>query len=354
MIKKFSNVLRSRLLILLLVVGAAVPGILISSTFANAVAVQTDSVSAPQNVTASPSAASIIVTWSSPARNSSGTAVSGYVVEYSTTGLAGSWTVASDSISSSATRYVITGLSSLTTYYTRVAALVNSGAGRGAYGYQWTSIYKTTTPTRTITYSSTYSNLTRTDFSRVRYLLTGNGATVNGTYADVDFYKAFTATTSYSTNWDPTNNYNSLQRLKVPVYATSPSNNTFLLQGDVSDLTVVSDSSNITTSNGKNGRVEIWPFNYATALKMATGGSGSTYDENDTADSGGNYGSFQVHNMSSGSTVFAWNNPGEATWDFGYGDRATGNPDWTFAGNGGGISNFSLESFANFPVTTYK
>ena len=83
---------------------------------------------------------------------------------------------------------------------------------------------------------------------------------------------------------------------------------------------------------------------------MPTGNAGA-YDFNDTSAGNGNYGSFQVHNITTGSTqtVLAWNNHTSASPDIGMGDfTASSNTDWTFsAANGLGTSGFKLQVRVN-------
>jgi hypothetical protein len=122
--------------------------------------------------------------------------------------------------------------------------------------------------------------------------------------------------------------------------------NIFTLQGDVSDLTVTSDSTQVTKGSGLTGRIEIWPRNYA----PAGGNSSYRYDNGDTQWGDGDYGSFQLHSAVP-STIFAWNRHGAGA-EIGFGTSPGTEPDWTFATNGGSISNFSFESYANHPVTT--
>ena len=84
----------------------------------------------------------------------------------------------------------------------------------------------------------------------------------------------------------------------------------------------------------------MWPSNYAQAnADNVPGASGSTYDFGDQISAGG-YGSFQVHNITAGQTVLAYNNWGTAagTGDIGLGNQGTASPDWTFANNAGTYS----------------
>ena len=147
--------------------------------------------SAPQNITQSASASGVALSWSAPASGSP----TNYVIERSTNGT--TWTSVT-TVSSATTSYTISsGLSPSTSYYFRIAAL--AGATQGAYGYPWTKIYGTITPTRSsgsIVYESGFGiagagnafSTANANFSRVRYRL---GTTISSVakYADVDFYK---------------------------------------------------------------------------------------------------------------------------------------------------------------------
>ncbi len=311
-------------------------------------------ISAPQSVTATAGHRSVTVTWAVPS-SLAGYTISGYQVEYSTTGASGTWQRASNSIAANATSYTITGLQPSQTYYTRVAALASNGNDIGAWGYPWQSIYKTTNMARnasgTFDYSSTYASLDRTDFSRVRYRLVGNG-----TYADVDFYKAL------ATKTDASEQYDSLYRLQVPVPNAAGTNAQFEIQATVSDLTVLTNSS---VGNGRNisGRLEIWPWNYGPeGSQQGVGGNDSLYDYGDRFDASNTtygHGSVQVHDLGASRTIFAWNDhPNAAGGEMGFGNNpAAGSnnqhPDWTFANNENTYkTTFSFESFANLAVTT--
>ena len=93
--------------------------------------------SAPTSVTQTAIAGGIRVTWSNPTDVDTG--ITGYKVEYSTSGTSGSWTLKTTT-SSSTYSYDIVGLSQVATYV-RVAATTT--AGTGAYGYPWQTIYST-------------------------------------------------------------------------------------------------------------------------------------------------------------------------------------------------------------------
>jgi large repetitive protein len=321
--------------------------------------------SAPDSVTATGSSGGIQVTWATPLIIPVGQSISNYQVEYSTTGAANSWTVASSAILSDARSYTITGLTNSSAYYVRIAALFSGG--RGAYGYPWQKIYGTVTPTRNgsnITYQAGFGTTVGdafslySSFTRVRYLMRATYGG-NNNYADIDFSKGLqnaSGSNSLGYTLDTTSN------IRIPSLGSTER---FIVQGDVYDLTVLAPSTvSVQNGYGFNGRVEIWPWDYGTtAASLLTSNlrsSGSIYDDADSTPATGSYGSFQLHNISPGNlqTILAWNNHG-GTPDIGFGNF-TGNvhTDWTFCARDGFCSgvnnsrtNFSLEIFVNAPIT---
>lgn len=318
--------------------------------------------SAPLNVSASAIAGGVRVGWSTPTDIDSG--ITGYRVEYSTTGTSGSWTQ-SATVNSSTFSYDIVGLNQVSTYV-RVAA--TTSAGTGTYGYPWTKLYGTTQRQRnadgTITYESgyglgasdPYTTLQSQPFTRVRYLfnttLTSNGAT---NYADVDFYKwADAGDTTKTTN---STSSATIRTLSIPTIVTT----TQIVQANVTDMNVYSDNSNTTKTRGTNGRLELWGIDYGFGGNSGLSPAGSTnsFDYDDTPVNG-TYGSFQVHNLSTLEPVFVWNHHtygSNADLYYGKNTSSGANPDSTFCGdnNGNGtcpaISAFRLQIYANIPVT---
>ena len=314
--------------------------------------------SAPTSVAVTTGRAQLGVTWAAPT-NLNNSAITGYQVEYSTTGT-GTWTVASSAIASNATSYTITGLGTNVSYYVRVAALYSGGVG--TYGYPWTKIYSTSTPYRSsgsITYDSGFglsggaaATNASTAFSRIRYRMQ---STYDGVakYVDADFNRTFATTSSSSTTYD------SITKLQVPS-TTGAAANQFILQGNVSDLNILSNAAEIQTGKGLSGRVEIWPWNYTstTASDQAERSSG-TFDDSDTPAGSGDYGSFQLHNLTAGNkeTVFAWNyHASTSGYGIGFGNYIGPQSDWTFCSTEGplcgGRSGFNLASYINAPTST--
>ena len=110
----------------------------------------------------------------------------------------------------------------------------------------------------------------------------------------------------------------------------SGQNQSFVLQRNVSNMSVDSNYSGVVTGTGLNGRLEIWPGNYGPGFSgLLPRGNASTYDLDDQGESFAGYGSFQVHNLRDSQTVLAWNNHGQSQPDVGFGNGDE-HPDWTF------------------------
>jgi hypothetical protein len=341
----------------LLLISLLISALLPSSTSYAAV---TGAPSAPQSITQSSNTTGVTLNWSAPAFGGAN-GVTSYRIEYSTNG--SSWTFA-NTVSASTLTYTVGGLSPSTTYYFRVAAFSNST--RGANGYPWTKIYGTTAKNRNgsglIDYEAGFgiaagdtSTTVSASFTRIRYLLNTTISTVSN-YADVDFEKwvrGNTDTATTGSQWDP-----SIASLRIPV-PTSPS--AYTVQANVTDLNVYSDNNAVTDGYGFTGRLEIWPWDYGTAVSgLKPIGDGSVYDYDDSPSGGGNYGSFQVHDLNNLKPVFVWNRQYNGTTaEISYGRNDSGaQPDWTFC-SGGGINgscpsptSFRLQIFVNTPITT--
>ena len=104
----------------------------------------------------------------------------------------------------------------------------------------------------------------------------------------------------------------------------------FILQRNVSNMSVASNYPGVGVGDGIDGRLEIWPGNYGQGYSgLLPQGNPSTYDFDDWGETTPGYGSFQVHNLRDSETVFAWNNHGSIHPDVGFGSGSS-NPDWTF------------------------
>lgn len=310
--------------------------------------------SAPLSVSATAINGGVRVGWSTPSDVDTG--ITGYRIEYSTSGTSGTWLLA-NTVAANIYTYDITGLSLVPTY-TRVAA--TTSAGTGTYGYPWTKIYGTTSLNRDsngyIVYESgyglggsdPYTTLNSASFTRIRWRM---DTTISGVtkYAEADSYKWVTGSSTNSRY----NTDSSVTSLMLPgtVYP-------FSIQANVTDLNVYSDHTNVTKGKGLNGRLEMWPYNYDPGTSGLTGtGSPTTYDYDDNSAGSAAYGSYQVIDMTNLKQVFSWNNINSgAVAEVGYGNAASGNPDWTFCSGAGTCptpSAFKIQVFINMPVTPY-
>lgn len=182
-----------------------------------------------------------------------------------------------------------------------------------SFGSSYQLAYETVTPVRSsnnIIYSvNNAAALSALSFDRVRYRMETR---VDGVlrYAETTF-DAWGGLT--------------VAGLRVPT-----PNDPFILQRNVTNLSVESNYAGVVNASAQTGRLEIWNNNYSTTASGGVGGSSSLYDFDDTP-TVGSHGSFQVHNLSSAppQTVMAWNNHGVVTPQVGFGNSPVGNPDWT-------------------------
>lgn len=108
----------------------------------------------------------------------------------------------------------------------------------------------------------------------------------------------------------------------------------------VSNLKVYSNVAGVPTGARTEGNIEFWPYNYTAARKLkldqATDGD---FDSDDTNTGIDNFGSMQVHDRATGTTLFAYNlwggrNGNNGAQDLGIGNCPTaGKRDWTRAEN---------------------
>ena len=105
----------------------------------------------------------------------------------------------------------------------------------------------------------------------------------------------------------------------------------FILQRNVTNLSVASNYPGVVIGDGMDGRLEIWPGNYGSGFSgLLPEGNSDSYDFDDWGQSFPGYGSFQVHNLRDSQTVLAWNNHGSSNPDVGFGNSNEEHPDWTF------------------------
>jgi hypothetical protein len=297
--------------------------------------------SAPTSITDTAIPGGVRVNWAAPADLDTG--ITGYRIEYSTSGTSGTWTLAA-TVGASTYTYDIVGLSQVATYV-RVAATTNSGANIGAYGYPWELIYSTSALRRNSSGNVSYDNgyglsalggqasntYASASFTRVKYRMETTISSVSK-YVETDFYKwpFGGATGSTAVTTQPT-----ISGIAVPSVNAGAQ---WQVQANVTDLNVYSDNSAVTKTIGATGRLEIWPWDYGVAVSgLPIPGSATTYDSDDTPSGSSSYASFQVHDLTNTKTVFAWNNTGYTnsfSAEVGYGTNSGTHPDWTFCSQG--------------------
>jgi len=134
-----------------------------------------------------------------------------------------------------------------------------------------------------------------------------------------------------------------IKKIGFPTFASGA-----VFQEYVTNMNVASSIPSL-NAEGITGNIEFWPNNYGQSnSKGIAGASDSVYDLGDARSGSGNYGSMQVHSSELGETIFAinrWNS--NTAVDIGIGNNPSGNPDWTFAVNGGSYSTKRLEVFVN-------
>src|ERR1035441_2641638 len=170
----------------------------------------------------------------------------------------------------------------------------------------------------TITYDVDNNSHIAKPFDRVAYFLELQGADRNTQYLYVSM-DAFT---------------DALDKIGVP---TAKSGAHF--QCNVANMNVLSNVKGIVAGTGlAGGNLEFWPNNYGPANSAnVPNASAQVWDFGDEPSGPPDgYGSMQVHNHAAKQTLFAVNHWREGSHaDLGIGNQATGNPDWTFAGNAG-------------------
>jgi hypothetical protein len=221
----------------------------------------------------------------------------------------------------------------------------------------WTKIYETVTSQRggggtpEISYVSGFGKTggaasafiaagTSWDLIKIRMEMTRNGGSKY--FAEAYFDKWSGAT---------------IAELQFPDYG-----NNLNLKKNVTNLVVTSDYTynpsdfrGVKTGNFASGRIEFWPYNYSPVnTGLAPFGNDSLYDFDDRPDVCGNcYGSYQVHNLTEGQTIMAWNQHAASTQDLGLGNSLSTHPDWTFAGSADwNNTGFKVQVFVGTAVTS--
>ena len=142
-----------------------------------------------------------------------------------------------------------------------------------------------------------------------------------------------------------------LASLQFPDYA-----NLLVLQKNVTNLLVTSDTSAVRTGSFALGRVEFWPSNYSQSPGgVSPASSSGLYDWDDTVSVvADGHGSYQVHNLTDTQTIMAWNMHRPAgPPDLGLGAGPASNPDWTSMGNATWKNtNFLVQVFVGQTITS--
>ena len=216
----------------------------------------------------------------------------------------------------------------------------------------WTKIYETVTPSRNnssstseITYTSGFGKTggaassfiaAGTTWDLIKIRMEMNRIVDNQTYfAEVTFNKWAGAT---------------IAELQFPDHV-----NTLVNHRNISNLVVTSNFSGVKTGTFALGRLEIWPYNYATARSgLVPPGDASTYDWDDSplVVSDG-HGSYQIHNLTDTQTIMAWNMHRPGAQELGFGSRSTSHSDWTTGANAEWNStNFKVQVFVATAVSS--
>ncbi|MFC6221992.1 FG-GAP-like repeat-containing protein [Hymenobacter artigasi] len=173
----------------------------------------------------------------------------------------------------------------------------------------------------------------------VPYTVNNAGAAIANP-ARVAYFMELNDGTSTKWVWASMDNFAAnLTQLGIP----NPTANNKVWSQSVANLNVfASSNAGVTTGTSLGtGRIEMWRWNYGTGNSdNVPGASGSTYDFGDQVSNNGDYGSFQVHNVTAGQTLLAYNNwggtgSGGGIGNIGIGSQAVGigHPDWTFQYN---------------------
>lgn len=137
---------------------------------------------------------------------------------------------------------------------------------------------------------------------------------------------------------------------------------TFTHQTTVDNMTVQSNVAGVVNGTGiTTGNVEIWGTNYGGQNSAnVPGASDSVHDFGDSPNTGGAYGSFQIHNYGEKQTVMALNQWTSTNANVGIGNNpntgqpgAWGNtqhPDWTFTQNANSYSDVKLYVMAEAAI----
>ena len=183
--------------------------------------------------------------------------------------------------------------------------------------------------------------------SNLSYRVTDNTAKIGKDFARVAYFFELVANNSTTTQyvWTAFDAFTQdATRLVIPT--------NFTYQQTIANLDVESNVSGITTGRGiATGNIEMHSADYGKGNKISIpGANADTYDFGDQMNGVGGvgYGCVQVHNYGAKQTLFAVNNFNKgASVCVGIGNRSSGEPDWTFAGNAGSYSYRRLRVFVS-------
>ena len=93
------------------------------------------------------------------------------------------------------------------------------------------------------------------------------------------------------------------------------------------------------------GNIEFWPYNYGGNNTAKIPNADRSLDFGDECGNDLGYGSMQLHDFKSRTTIFALNNFNSFAPDFGFGNAAGKNPDWTFTKSGSQYKKITVYTF---------
>jgi hypothetical protein len=183
-------------------------------------------------------------------------------------------------------------------------------AGQSPESLGWFKVYEWTTFNDVPTFAYTVNNSASAPaFTRILYQLVFG---VYSVWCEVDDFTTNTAS-----------------RVGVPltwVYDTTVANGKVYYSANSSGFPGT-NTSTIANRSFATGRLNFWPSNYSV-------GADGLYDSTDIgATTANQYGSMQIFDTTTTPhyCIFAWNSWGGG--EFGFGNRSTSHPDWTFAAN---------------------
>jgi hypothetical protein len=125
-------------------------------------------------------------------------------------------------------------------------------------------------------------------------------------------------------------------------------NGNIVIRQFVTDMNVrASSGSSVVVGDGiETGNIEFWPRSYGGNNTLPVPNATGSYDFGDDPSGSGDYGSMQLHNHdtdgagpgTSGQTIFSYSRWGNSLGNesgLGFGNRPSGDPDWTHADNAG-------------------